>query len=74
MILTPKSSVLWSGWQGKTRSSERARAEAKAGSFDVENSRRLTFDVAIGRYWEEHGKCQKNAKTLWGDFKRVTRR
>jgi Phage integrase family len=33
----------------------------------------LTLDIAIGRYWTEHGQRQKNATDLWRDFDDVAK-
>lgn len=59
------------------REALKAEAAAKeAAKLDIKTVRikgdgPLTLDVAIGRYWQEHGQHQKNAGDLWRDFRRI---
>jgi hypothetical protein len=51
---------------------ERARAWLKIQVATADGP--LTLDIAIGRYWTEHGQRQKNAADLWRDFARISDR
>ena len=50
---------------------DQVRAEARAAVKQAGAEAPLTLDTAIGRYWIEHGRAQKNADDLKRDFRRL---